>query len=134
MYKNQYRVKLLISICFSFLPLLGSAQEIDSLVFCEYPDEDAQPPFKRNELLHIILDDQPDDSPDCITTDGAFYYNIIILEDGSIALLNLECVSDSKSCFLSVDDTSKLEKWIPAVTNGENCNQKMRIKVYIHLQ
>jgi hypothetical protein len=51
-----------------------------------------------------------------------------------VAEYNLECVINGQSCYILVDDVSKLEKWTPAITNGKNCNQKMRIKTYIHFE
>jgi hypothetical protein len=69
--------------------------------------------------------------PDCFDPSGTFYFNIIIHDDGTVALLNLECLSNNSSCFINVHDVSTLEKWIPASQNGKNCNQKMRFKTYI---
>lgn len=125
---------LIIIICFAIFPLIGSAQEIDSLVFCDYPDQEAQPPFKIHELLNVLRDNRQSEMPDCFDPNSEFYYNIIILNDGTVAMFNLECMDDGKSCYISVDDVSKLEKWTPAVTNGKKCNQKMRIKSYIHFE
>ncbi|MDG1333518.1 MAG: hypothetical protein P8P74_14375 [Crocinitomicaceae bacterium] len=126
-------MKYWIVIYMAISPLFGITQQRDSLVYCEYPDTEAQPPYRINKLLNIVLDNHQVDTSDCIRVDSRFYYNIIILGDGSVSLLNLECVNDNQSCFISVDDPSKLEKWKPATKNGENCNQKMRIHVYIHL-
>ena len=132
-YKQRMR-HLINIICFVIFPLIGSAQEVDSLIFCNYPDEEAQPPFKIHELLNVLLDNRQNELPDCFDPSSAFYYNIIILSDGTVAEYNLECVINGQSCYILVDDVSKLEKWTPAITNGKNCNQKMRIKTYIHFE
>jgi hypothetical protein len=121
-------------IYFAVFPLIGTAQEDDSLVFCNFPDQEAQPPFKTHELLNVLLDKRTDELPDCFDPGSQFYYNIIILEDGSVAEYNLECVINGQSCYISVNDVSQLEKWTPAVMNGKNCNQKIRIKTYIHFE
>jgi hypothetical protein len=121
-------------ICFAFLPLIGSAQKADSLIFCNYPDVEAQPPYKIHELRNIILDNGQNELPDCFDPSGSFYYNIVILSDGTVTECNLECVINGQKCSISVRDVSKLEKWTPAIANGKNCNQKMRIKTYIHFE
>jgi hypothetical protein len=121
-------------ICFAIFPLFGGAQEIDTLLYCNYPDKDAQPPYNINDLLNIVLDNNQNEMPDCFDSKGEFYYNIIILKDGTVAMCNLECVINGQSCYISVQDDSKLVKWTPAVSNGKNCNQKMRFKTYIHFE
>jgi hypothetical protein len=132
-YKQRMR-HLINIICFAIFPLLGCAQEVDSLIFCDYPDEEAHPPFKIHELLNVLLDNRQNELPDCFDPSSTFYYNIIILNDGTVAEYNLECVINGQSCYISVDDVSKLEKWTPAKQNGKNCNQKMRFKTYIHFE
>ena len=47
--------------------------------------------------------------PDCFDPIAQFYINVIILDNGSVALLNLECVKESESCYITVDDLLKLE-------------------------
>jgi hypothetical protein len=132
MINYNHRIKHLIIIIFiTIFPFVGITQLSDSLVYCEHPDNDAQPPFKIHELLNIILDSQHNEMPDCFDPSGTFYFNIIIHDDGTVALLNLECLSNNSSCFINVHDVSTLEKWIPASQNGKNCNQKMRFKTYI---
>jgi hypothetical protein len=132
---DKHRMKHLTSLIYiAIFPFVGITQQSDSLVYCEHPDNDAQPPFKIHELLNIILDSQQNEMPECYDPSGAFYFNIIIHDDGTVALLNLECVINNSSCIINVDDVSKLEKWIPASQNGKNCNQKMRFKTYIHFE
>lgn len=132
---NDWRnMKHLIGVIyFSIFPLLCSAQ-LDSLTYCLFPDKEAEPPFKTHELLNVLLDNHQHELPDCFDLASTFYYNIIILEDGNVAEYNLECVFNGNSCFISVDDVSKLDKWKPAISDGKNCNQKMRIKTYIHFE
>ena len=132
---EEQRMRHLIMIfCFAVFPLLGSAQEVDSIKYCSSPDEDAKPPFKMHELFNIIMDNHHNQMPDCFDPNSQFYYNITILDDGTVEVFNLECVINGQSCFITVDDVSKLEKWTPAIANGQNCNQKMRIKTYIHFE
>lgn len=126
---------LLMTLCFTMICFVGTAQGNDTIIYCEYPDEDAIPPFRLNELLHIILDSRGNDEiPKCFDIAGKFYYNVVVLDDGTVALLNLECVTESGVCLVSVEDLSKLEKWRPASKGGENCNQKIRARTYIHFQ
>ena len=129
---KQHIRRLIKIICFTILPLTGTAQDVDSLIYCNDPDTEARPPFEMHELLHLVLDNHPNGIPECFDPNGTFYFNIIILADGTVTLLNLECVSNNQSCIISIDDISKWEKWIPAVQNGKNCNQKLRIRTHIN--
>ena len=124
---------LIIILYIAIFPLIGIAQQSNSLIYCDYPDTEAKPPFRFNELVLLILDENKE-MPDCFDPIAQFYINVIILDNGSVALLNLECVIESESCYITVDDLLKLEKWIPATQNGKNCNQKMRMKTYIHFE
>ena len=126
--------QLIRIICFVIVPFTGNAQHLDSLSYCSYPNMEVQPPFKMQELLNIFLENHQNKMPDCFDPTGTFYYNITILADGTVALFNLECVSNNQSCIISVDDISKLEKWTSAKQNGNNCNYKMRFKTEIHFE
>ena len=133
---KQCMKHFIITFCIAnfLFPVFGNAQEIDTLMYCDYPDTEAKPPYNNNEILNIIILNQNNEIPDCFAPDARFYYNITILEDGTVAILNLECIVENESCFLTVDDVSQLEKRMPASKNGKNCNQKMRIKTYIHFK
>jgi hypothetical protein len=132
--KKQVMKHLIVIFHIVISPLIGITQQNDSLIYCDYPDTEAKPPFRFKELLLVLLNNENKEMPDCFNPIAQFYINVIIQEDGSVVLLNLECVTENESCYITVNDLSKLEKWIPATLNGKTCTQKMRMKTYIHFE
>lgn len=123
-------MKYVILIFCSIISIICLSQDYDTMEYCPNPDVSAEPPFEINKLNRIILEHN-EEIPDCFNAQGVYYYNAIILKDGSVKSLNLECVTKNGNCFIEVDDTSTLEKWNPAYKDGNNCNQRIRIRAYI---
>lgn len=124
-------MKYVILIFYALISIVCLSQDHDTMEYCAFPDVSAKPPYEINKLRRIIMD-QNEEIPDCFDAQGVYYYNAIIMKNGSVKSLNLECVTENSDCFMEVYNPSSLEKWKPASKNGNNCNQKIRIRAYIY--
>lgn len=125
--------KIIIAILTIILTNCVFSQETDSLVFCENPSIWAEfPKEKGNMSLWFWENSQDVNKFDCFSTDASFYYNVVVLEDGTVTKFNLECdAGQYYECIIREVDPAIIPKWKPAQNNGKNCSQKLRMKTYI---
>ena len=107
----------------------------DTTSYCENPEIDAEPLNGYSSIFKKLLSENSTENA-CFNPEAIFYYNVIVLKDGTVSLLNLEGVNviDGKSCIIAMADITKIEKWRPAIKNGKPCNQKLRMKTNIHFE
>lgn len=125
-------MKIIIIISIAIFPFFVTGQKNDSIVYCESPDTEAKPIDGHLSISKII--NEYSDYSDCFNPESSFFYNVIILNDGTVSLLNLEGIHNKESCIIINADVTKIPKWIPATKNGKPCNQKLRIRTYIDFE
>ncbi len=120
---------IIISNCFL-------SQETDSLVFCDNPTVWAEFPEKNGNMsVWFWKNSHEVHKSDCINTDAKFYFNVVVLEDGTVTKFNLECdAGQHYECIIREVDPVRVPKWKPAENNGKKCSQTLRIKTNIHLE
>jgi uncharacterized membrane protein len=112
------------------------SQKSDSIVYCENPTVWAEFPEEKGNMGTWFWKNSQDVAKfDCFNPEAQFYYNVIVLEDGTVTKFNLECVAGQYyECIIREVDPSIIPKWKPAQNNGENCSQKLKIKTYVYFE
>lgn len=130
----NYAANLLAVGIFLFLTPIVFAQTENSSEYCVFPDTDAKPKGEASIGSFLLTHAKfIAESSECLDHEGKYYLNIDILADGTVARFDLETVANGQSCITHYKDIDKMEKWIPASSDGIPCRQKLRPKINICL-